>query len=394
MNDRWPARRGLAAGVHVLLATLPALAALAVWFLADALDVLAARPVGTRLVLTGLVAVTVAVAVHRLLPRVLPLTMLLRMALVFPDAAPSRWATAMRAGSTRNLQDLVDQVEEVAARDDVREAAERILALAAALSLHDRRTRGHSERVRALSEVLAQALGVTGDDLERLRWAALLHDLGKLHVHPDILTKPHELSPEEWVAVRLHPVEGARLVAPLHGFLGSWATTVRYHHERWDGDGYPEGVAGPAIPLGARIVAVADAFEVMTSSGRLYRATVSLDEARRELVRASGHHFDPAVVRAFLTLQDRQVRRAMGAWFVVGQLLVAPFGARRLGQRLGRAGADELAPVAEGPRLAPDAHVHPDAAVHGDASTHADADGGEADASSGDADVAGMRDDG
>ena len=149
------------------------------------------------------------------------------------------------------------------------------------------------------------------DDRDRLRWSALLHDIGKMTVHPDLLNKTGELTDEDWATLRRHPLEGRRLIAPLHAWLGEWALTVEQHHENFDGTGYPFGLAGNEISLGARIVAVADSFEVMTSS-RSYKSASSPSEARNELTRCAGTQFDPAVVRAFLNVSLGRLRWIIG----------------------------------------------------------------------------------
>ena len=122
-----------------------------------------------------------------------------------------------------------------------------------------------------------------------------------MHVHPDILNKDGTLSAEEWELIHRHPIDGARIAAPLRSWLGPWVDAIEHHHERWDGRGYPHGLAGTDISMAARVVAVADAFEVMTAA-RSYRRPVSAAAARDELVRCAGSHFDPMVVRAFLNV--------------------------------------------------------------------------------------------
>src|SRR5205807_10372018 len=168
-----------------------------------------------------------------------------------------------------------------------------------ALTAHDRRTRGHSERVRALSELIAEELHLAPEERDRLRWASLLHDCGKVTVDSRILNKPGPLDEEEWAIMRRHPEEGARIAFPLRDWLGEWSLAIAQHHERWDGHGYPRGLTGEEISLAARIVAVADAFDVMTSA-RSYQGPMSTAAARTELTAMAGAQFDPAVVRAFL----------------------------------------------------------------------------------------------
>jgi putative nucleotidyltransferase with HDIG domain len=260
--------------------------------------VLAAATVASALVATGA-------------RRLLPLAALLKLSLAFPDHTPSRFRVALRAGSLGRLQRQVAHVRQHGAGADAGDAAETILELATALNVHDARTRGHSERVRALAELIAVEMRLSSDDRDRLRWAALLHDCGKLLVHTDVLNKKDPLSDEEWEQVRNHPVDGARLAAPLALWLGPWSLAIAEHHERWDGGGYPFGRARQEISLGARIVSVADSFEVMTSA-RSYQRAVTPDLARSELARQAGHQFDPDVVRAFLAVSIGRLRWLVG----------------------------------------------------------------------------------
>jgi putative nucleotidyltransferase with HDIG domain len=203
-------------------------------------------------------------------------------------------------------------------------AAESIVSLAASLSAHDRKTRGHTERVRALTDLVADELGLAENDRDRLRWSALLHDVGKLAVHPDILNKEGSLSDEEWDLIRQHPIEGAKLTAPLAGWLGPWSATIAEHHEHYDGSGYPYGLAGDSISLGGRIVSVVDAYDVMTST-RSYKSPCSPEAARMELARCAGTQFDPVVVRAFLAVPVRNLRSLLPlSW--LGSLRIGDFG--------------------------------------------------------------------
>jgi putative nucleotidyltransferase with HDIG domain len=198
-------------------------------------------------------------------------------------------------------------------------AAQRILTLVGALGVHDRRTRGHSERVRAFNDLIAQELRLPQHDRDRLRWAALLHDIGKLHVPTKILNKPKKPTEKEWAVLKSHPARGARITAPLSSWLGPWADTIEQHHERWDGAGYPNNLSGADISLGARIVAVADAYEVMTAP-RPYSRPVSAAAAREELARCAGAQFDPEVVRAFLNISIGKLRKVIGPISWLAQL--------------------------------------------------------------------------
>ena len=159
------------------------------------------------------------------------------------------------------------------------------------------------------------------EDRDKLNWAALLHDVGKLHVPAEILNKAGPLSPSEREVVERHPDLGAQLIGPLAGWLGPWARGVQEHHERWDGTGYPRGLAGEAISLGARIISVADAFDVMTAL-RSYKAPMSVAAAKRELTRWAGRQFDPTVVRAMLSVSLGRLWPTMGPLAWVAQLPV------------------------------------------------------------------------
>ena len=175
-----------------------------------------------------------------------------------------------------------------------------LLGLANALEAKDVYTRGHSERVGASSRRLALALGVAPSDAEIIARAGLLHDIGKIGIPEAVLRKPGSLTAEEWTLMRRHPVIGAQIVAPFE-FFTAGATIIRHHHERVDGTGYPDGLAGDTIPLGARIVAVADVYDALTSD-RPYRAALSRDDALGMLRAQAGHGLDAAIVGAFIRL--------------------------------------------------------------------------------------------
>jgi HD-GYP domain-containing protein (c-di-GMP phosphodiesterase class II) len=154
----------------------------------------------------------------------------------------------------------------------------------------------HTETV-GLAEATAAALGLPADEIEHVRHATELHDVGKMAIPDAILGKPGPLTEEEWAFVRRHPVIGQRIILAAPA-LGRAAALVRASHERWDGSGYPDRLAGTDVPLGARIVAVADAYAAMTA-GRPYRAARTPAEALAELERGAGSQFDPAVVAAW-----------------------------------------------------------------------------------------------
>ena len=170
-------------------------------------------------------------------------------------------------------------------------------ALSNALDVRDSETEGHSRRVVEYMELIIGQLPVAPGHLATLRRGALLHDIGKIGVPDNVLRKPAALSDAEWVVMKRHPEHGARIISQIP-FLEDVSRIVRHHHERWDGKGYPDGLAGEAIPFGARIFAVADSFDAMTSD-RPYRRALSVEDARAEVDRCRGTQFDPAVVDAF-----------------------------------------------------------------------------------------------
>jgi putative nucleotidyltransferase with HDIG domain len=179
-----------------------------------------------------------------------------------------------------------------------REAYERtVRTLVQAVETKDLYTRGHSERVSLGSELIARRIGMAEERVELLRFAGLLHDLGKLGVPTRLLQKSGPLTEEEYAVIQLHPVRGVEMVREI-AFLREAYEGIMHHHERVDGLGYPLGLAGSAIPEFARAIAVADAFDSMTST-RSYRRARSTDEALAELVRCKGVHFDPVMVDAF-----------------------------------------------------------------------------------------------
>jgi len=177
------------------------------------------------------------------------------------------------------------------------------------LEAKDPYTAHHSERVAAIALDIGREMGLSPGLLESLEAGARLHDVGKVAIPDTLLRKEGGLSPEEWAAMREHPVAGAKALAPVASLLGKEAVEIaRHQHERWDGEGYPDGLRGERIPLLARIVAVADAYEAMTSD-RPYRRALSPEEAARRIREGAGSQFDPEVAEAFLRAWKRG-----GAW--------------------------------------------------------------------------------
>jgi putative two-component system response regulator len=170
--------------------------------------------------------------------------------------------------------------------------------LAAAIEARDPYTGGHVERVAAYAIAIGRELGWEPNRLAALELGAVLHDIGKIGVEDRILRKPGPLNPDEWEQLRQHPVIGARMLAMVP-FLQGAAASARHHHERYDGQGYPDQLAGQAIPAEARVVSVADTFDAMTSA-RSYRAALPAETALAEIERRAGAQFDPTVVAAFL----------------------------------------------------------------------------------------------
>ncbi|GFH37654.1 HD-GYP domain-containing protein [Streptomyces pacificus] len=178
-----------------------------------------------------------------------------------------------------------------------------VRALVQAVDIKDRYTGGHSERVGRASVLIARELGMDGERLEVLRIAGILHDVGKLGVPTRVLRKDGPLTPEERRVIELHPEYGHEIVRGI-GFLGEARAAILHHHERLDGSGYPCGLAGRQIPEAARVVAVADAFDAMTST-RSYRRARPVHTAVEELRRCAGTQFDPRMVRALVRALER-----------------------------------------------------------------------------------------
>lgn len=334
-TDEWSRRPGLSRALRVAIFLGPILASLLIATLLSHVLPRASGPLTAILwiVVVAIGSLVTLVIFERAARRLLPLAALLNVSLLFPDKAPARFAVARRRGTPRQLQEQLLAARAGGRQTDA-DSMQSIIELVLALSVHDKATRGHSERVRVFADLIASELKIDAAGRARLRWAALLHDVGKLEVSAALLNKPGQPDEEEWKVLHRHPEDGARLVAPLLPWLGEWGRAVVEHHERYDGTGYPHRLKGHEISLAARIVAVADVYEVMTAP-RPYKRAMSIAAARQELTRVAGTQLDPAIVRAFLNISVGRLWRTIGFGAWVGQIPAIS----RLWTELGRLGS-------------------------------------------------------
>ena len=198
---------------------------------------------------------------------------------------------------------LVNTLERARAQAELEDAfIQAVTALSRALDERDHYHGGHSERLSQWSEILARELGCSEEEIEIIKQAALLHDIGKIGIPDKVLHKPASLTEKEWEVIRQHPLIGARILRPLER-LRPVAEIVEAHHERWNGSGYPHGLKGEEIPLGARIIAVLDSYSAMVDK-RVYQDAMSHEQAVEEIRRGAGTLYDPRVVEAFLRVVD------------------------------------------------------------------------------------------
>jgi putative nucleotidyltransferase with HDIG domain len=214
--------------------------------------------------------------------------------------APLLAYAMLRVQSTRQRSSDARRVAELERNNRELKMAyrETVTALVNTLDARDPRARGHTRRVTAIAKAIAAQLRLSGDEQESIEMGALLHDVGKIGVKDEILRKPAKLNNEEREEIREHPAKGRDILRDIT-YLAKAIPCVLHHHERYDGRGYPERLAGADIPLPGRIISVADAFDAMTID-RPYRRALPLQQALAELRREAGRQFDPKVVRAFL----------------------------------------------------------------------------------------------
>lgn len=176
-----------------------------------------------------------------------------------------------------------------------------ITALAAAVETKDSGTLGHAQRVADLTKAMARRMGMSGNDLDRIEYAALLRDIGKANIPQAILNKTGPLTDEEWTIVKDHAAQGAEMVGNVP-FLADCADLIRHHHECWDGSGYPDGLKGEEIPLESRILALASDYDAMISTRPYHPAPLTVEQAIKEIRAGSGTRYDPAVVDVVLDI--------------------------------------------------------------------------------------------
>jgi len=204
----------------------------------------------------------------------------------------------------QELERALEQ-ERIASEELRRTGLQGISHLLLAATIKDRTTGTHLQRVRRYVEVIAERMGLPAGLVEEFGYSSVMHDVGKIHTPDHILQSEHHLSDDEFSVIKQHCIDGEKMLGTAR-FFETARAIAREHHERWDGKGYPDGLAGDAIPLGARIFAVGDSFDAMTSD-RPYRRAMSVEDARLEVLRCRGTQFDPHVVDAFMHISAERL---------------------------------------------------------------------------------------
>lgn len=212
-----------------------------------------------------------------------------------------RKAKLTRGNQIRVYSSIVEELRENLS--DSESMIDTLQTLLMVVNARDRYTYGHSERVAKYAVAIGKEMGLAEEELQRLKYAAFLHDVGKIEIGREVLNKRENLTAQEWDLLQQHPMFGLSIIEPIRGLEGL-LPIIRSHHERFDGLGYPDGLGGSEIPLLARILAVADSFDAMRSN-RPYRAALSKEVAVTELIKGKGTQFDPEVVDTFLKIVDR-----------------------------------------------------------------------------------------
>ncbi len=322
-------RRNAARAIHVIVFLIPAIVGFLIAY--SVLALMAPYETMAEWILWFFIAFVVSLATSLFIGdgvrNVIRRTPLYKKANKFDTEVEVLFGSSLREGSPKNVKRNAVKLGHDA------EFIDEILFLLDQLGRHERLSRGHTERVRAYASLIGKQIGLPTRDLELLNWTALLHDIGKLDVPSWLLSSPDKPTDEEWEVLKRHPEAAKHRLRRLEGTIG---TTVYhgalYHHERWDGNGYPQGVAGEEIPVFGRITAIADAFDVMTHA-RSYKKPLPIAAARKELEKGAGGQFDPELVAAFLQIGDEDLKSIRGwsatfAGVAVAGTRVAAFGSQ------------------------------------------------------------------
>ena len=257
---------------------------------------------GIAVIISWVTSISLADQLGRLVRK----TSLYRRANNFHTEVEQLFGSSMRQGNTKAIKKATLE------RGDDAGVVEQVLFLLNELAQHNRLSRGHAERVRAYASLIGKEIGLSETELESLSWTALLHDIGKLDVPAWLLGAEVAPTPQEWEVLRRHTQSGKARLRRLEPALGdSIYDGALYHHEWWDGTGYPHGLTAGKIPLYGRITAIADAFDVMTHA-RSYKTPLPISFAREELMSGAGSQFDPDLVAAFVRIGDEDLKTIRG----------------------------------------------------------------------------------